>query len=515
MENHMSKDNSLTRRDFMKAAGAASIGLALKSEAAAEEAASPEKRPNILWICTDQQRFDTIAALGNKHIRTPNLDRLVSEGVAFTHAFSQNPVCTPSRASFLTGRYPRTTGARQNGQCIPEDEVLVTKMLADQGYDCGLSGKLHICPCHKRVEHRIDDGYREFHWSHHPHPDWPENEYIQWLESKGHQWKDVYPGPKGKHAYPGVPADLHQTTWCFDKAIDFIKEDRQGPWLMSINCFDPHHPFDPPQEYLDRYDPDTLPDPDYVAGELADKPFFQRIDHDGAYGGMLLGFSKMTPRERREVTAAYYAMIELIDTNVGRILKMLDDTGLRKDTIVIFQSDHGELLGDHGVYLKGPYMYDCSIRVPLIVSWPGHFKNGLRSDAIVELVDLVPTLLTAAEMPIPARVQGESLFDLLTGKADPHKHKDYAYAEYYASQPFHESFPPDPLLTMVRTREHKVVAYHGIEDGELYDLGADPGEHENLWNSSEHTDLKRDLLKKCFDASVLTMDPLPERIAPW
>ena len=506
-------------------------------------------KPNILWICTDQQRYDTISSLGNPHIRTPNIDRLVSEGTAFTHAFCQNPVCTPSRASFLTGRYPRTTRARQNGQCIPADEVLITRILADAGYDCGLAGKLHLSACCRRVEQRIDDGYRVFHWSHHPHPTWPENAYIQWLESKGYKWADVYHPPQGKHAFAGVPAELHQTTWCFDRAIEFISEERQGPWLMSINCFDPHHAFNPPKEYLDRYDPDTVPDPKYRPGELDNKPFYQRIDHDGAYGGKQLGFSKMTPRERREVTAAYYAMIELIDDNVGRILRMLDDTGRRENTIVIFMSDHGEMLGDHGIYLKGPFMYDCAVRVPLIISWPGpsirsatqglrfkhpsvgsatqglRFESGLRSDALVELVDLAPTLLEACDLPVPSRMQGRSFhgictalrpFDRLRAQDEAGSgHRDFVFAEYYSSLTGHERCEPDAFATMIRTRTHKLVAYHGLSEGELYDLDADPDEFDNLWSSPAYSDIRFDLMKQCFDASVFTMDPIPERVAPW
>jgi len=472
-------------------------------------------RPNILWICTDQQRYDTINALGNPYIQTPNLDRLCAEGVVFTNAFAQNPVCTPSRASFLTGRYPRTTRARQNGQCIPPDEVLITKMLADAGYDCGLAGKLHLSACQRRVEQRIDDGYRVFHWSHHPHPDWTENAYIQWLESKGYKWSDVYKGGGGRYAYPGVPAELHQTTWCFDRAIEFIQQDRDGPWCMSINCFDPHHPFDPPQEYLERYDPDALPDPAYQPGELDNKPFYQRIDHDGAYGGMLLAFSKMTPRERREVKAAYYAMIELIDYNVGRIMKMLDDTGRREDTIVIFMSDHGEMLGDHGFFLKGPFMYDCSVRVPLVISWPDNFKSNLRSNALVELVDLVPTLLTATGLPIPTRVQGKSFYDICAGRTDADCHRESVFAEYYVSQPFHRKYKPDPNLTMIRTKRHKLVVYHGMDEGELYDLEADPNEFVNLWDNPDCKDLKFELMKQCFDRSVFSMDPIPERVADW
>lgn len=472
------------------------------------------ERPNILWICTDQQRFDTIAALGNNHIRTPNIDRLVAEGVAFTHAFAQNPVCTPSRASFLTGRYPRTTGARRNGQTIPSDEILISKMLADAGYDCGLSGKLHLAPCQNRVEERIDDGYRVFHWSHHPHPDWKENEYIQWLESKGHSWKDIY-RPNGKRAFGGIPAELHQTTWCCDRAIDFIDAKRQGPWMMSVNIFDPHHPFDPPKEYLDRYDPDALPDPDYKPGELDNKPIFQQIDHNGAYGGTLIGFSKLSPRERREVTAAYYAMIELIDDNVGRLVRHLDATGQRENTIIIFMSDHGELLGDHGIYLKGPHMYDCSIRVPLIFSWPGRFKEGLGSDAMVELVDIVPTLLDSLAIDIPMRVQGRSFYDICTGNADPHDHRNSIYAEYYIGMPFHRELSDKPMVTTVRTRTAKLSSYAGLDIGELYDLAADPGEHDNLWDDARYRDLKMEMLKRCFDASVLTQDPLPAAEADW
>ena len=473
-------------------------------------------RPNILWICTDQQRYDTIACMGNPHIRTPHVDRLAAEGVAFSHAFAQNPVCTPSRASFLTGRYPRTTRARQNGQNIPEDEVLVTRMLAEAGYDCGLSGKLHICAANGRTEHRIDDGYRVFHWSHHPGPDWPDNAYIQWIEAKGHSWDDIYP-PRGQrgHAYAGVPAELHQTTWCAEKAIEFITEERDGPWLFSLNCFDPHHPFDPPKEYLDRYDPDQLPDPKYHPGELDTKPVYQRIDHDGAYGGSGMGFDKLSPRQRREVVAAYYAMVELIDDQVGRLMQALEDTGQRDNTVVIFTSDHGEMLGDHGIFLKGPHMYDCAIRVPLIMSWPARFRKGLVSDALVELVDLAPTLLDACEMPIPARVQGCSLLGICDGTADPHHHKDAVYAEYYNSMPFHNWHEPRPHVTAIRTRTHKLTVAHGLATGELYDLEADPDEVDNLWDSPAHQAVKCGLLRRLLDLAAFTADPIPERIAPW
>ncbi|MBM3474111.1 MAG: DUF4976 domain-containing protein [Armatimonadetes bacterium] len=474
------------------------------------------KPPNILWICTDQQRFDTIHALGNPHIRTPNLDRLVSEGVAFANAYSQSPVCTPSRACFLTGRYPRTTRCRQNGQRIPEDEVLVTRMLAEEGWDCGLVGKLHLAPCEPRVctyEDRIDDGYRVFWWSHHPNPDWPQNDYIDWLARQGVEWDDYYqPVRNGYQTYPGMPSDLHQTTWCAEKTIEFMGEQRDRPWLMSVNPFDPHHPFDPPEEYLKRYDPDAVPAPAYRPGELDNKPGFQRVDHQGAYGGHGPAVAKLTERQQREVVAAYYAMIELIDDQVGRILDALEATGQRENTIILFHSDHGEMLGDHGLLLKGPYFYDCAVKVPLIVSWPGRFEQGLRSDALVELTDLAPTLMEACGLPVPKRMQGRSFLPILTGEADPSRHRDSVYCESYNALTSHG---PSAQATMYFDGRHKLCVYHVTDEGELYDLQNDPQEFVNLWDEPAHKDLKLDLLRRCLHRTALTVDPEPERIAGW
>src|SRR5690554_3302614 len=200
-------------------------------------------RPNILWYCTDQQRYDTICALGNKYIHTPNLDRLTQNGVAFTNTYTQCPVCTPSRATFLTGKYPATHHVQRNGNdYFPSSEVLVTKLMADAGYDCGLIGKLHLSRCDGRTERRPEnDGYRVYKWSHHPNPDYPEgHDYADWLkEEKGVDPIELYRKLSGSVGV-GVPAELHQTTWCSEMAIRFIKEDRKRPWLLSVNPFDPH-----------------------------------------------------------------------------------------------------------------------------------------------------------------------------------------------------------------------------------------------------------------------------------
>jgi arylsulfatase len=467
--------------------------------------------PNILWIIADQQRFDTIQGLNNDHIHTPNLRKFMNESVTFTHAVVQNPVCSPSRASFLSGRYPHTTGLRANGQRIREDEKLVTRILAGNGYTCGLAGKLHLSPCFGgRIENRIDDGYSIFNWSHDLTDQWPgHNMWRVWLEEKGVKWPAQ---PSGVHAW-GVPVDPQytQTAWCSDMAIQFIKGQRKfNPWLMSVNIFQPHHPFWPTKDYLDRYDPDKLPAPAYQQGELDSKPLFQRIDHQGAYGGTAISFAKTDDLTHRKVTAAYYAMIEQVDTEVGRMLKALEDTGQADNTIVIYMSDHGEMLGDHGFYLKGPYFYDCAIRVPLIIRWPKKYKAGLRSDALVEMVDIAPTLLEAAGVPTPSGMVGHSLTPLLTGQTA--KHRDSTYCEHFDSSSLYD---PPPMAACVRTERYKLSYYRNLRTGELYDLQKDPGEVHNLWESPNAKDVREEMTQKLLARMIDTVDPLPGRKSTW
>ena len=486
------------------------------------------QKPNILWICTDQQRWDTLGCYGNAQVRSPNIDRLASEGVLFENAFSQSPVCTPSRASFLTGRYPRTTRTRQNGQDIPADERLISRILADNGYTCGLSGKLHLSACHPSVapdhERRIDDGYAEFHWSHHPAValsptqkgnNWPTNEYNLWLRERGRAYGTT---PVGNSRYVsfGVPEEDHQTTWCAQKAITFIEahEGVERPWMFSVNIFDPHHPFEPPREYLQPYLDrlDEIPLPHHAPGELETKTTVQRIDHEGAYGGHA-GFKwdEMTERDHRMVRAAYWAMCDLIDAQVGRMLEALERTGQRENTIVIFMSDHGELLGDHGIYLKGPYFYEEAIHVPLIMSGPG-FARGKRARGQVELVDIAPTLLEAAGLAREPGMQGQSFLATLTGNEDAGRPD--IYCEYYNAMPWH---PKDvnPQMTMLRTERYKLALSHSNEDAELYDLEADPQEMNNLWHRADLQATKFDLMRRLIDRMAWTVDPLPVRRADY
>ena len=477
-------------------------------------------RPNILWICTDQQRVDTLGAYGNEIVNTPNLDELANKGFVFENCFSQSPVCTPSRASFLTGRYPRTCRTRQNGQDIPEDEILVTRLLAETGYDCGLAGKLHISACNPSVcteiERRINDGYQEFHWSHHDGGGWGlNNEYWQWLSERGFEYEEKA-HPDCDYIKLGMPEELSQSAWCAEKAMEFFdkhKEDEQ-PWLFSVNFFDPHHGFNACEDALKRYEEilEEIPLPEYLDKELDSKPVWQNTDHQGAYNGRSgFEFDKMTEKDHRWIRASYFAMVEVVDRQIGKMLEKLKVNGQLENTIIIFTSDHGEMLGDHGIYLKGPYFYDNLVKVPLLFSMPS-IKSGRRINSLVEMVDIAPTLLEAASLPVAPGMQGKSLLPLLKGDISEDSHRSNVYCEFYGAN---FSYTPHAFTTMVRTKDYKLTVAHKQNTGELYDLQNDPGEVVNLWDNPDYVTPKNEMLIRLCDRMAETVDPLPLRRAVW
>ena len=477
------------------------------------------KQPNILWICTDQQRFDTLGVYGNKFVKTPNLDNLAEEGAIFDNAFSQSPVCSPSRACFLTGRYPVTCRMRQNGADIPDNEVLVTKIFHDNGYRCGLSGKLHIRACNPEsgcttMESRIDDGYDEFHWSHDTGSVWGlNNEYYRWLDEKYGETYVTKPCEKSKFVNYGMPIEKHQSYWCAEKAIDFIYDNVDKPWVFSVNMYDPHHPFDPPRELLDRYMDilDEIPLPIYKDKEWESKTIWQKQDHFGAYNHHAgHAFSEMNDTDHRMQKAAYWAMCDMVDLQVGRMIEALKKSGQYDNTIIVFHSDHGELLGDHGIYLKGPFFYDCSIKVPLIIFWKDKIKSS-RYSQLVELMDLPETLLDLAGLEIPERMQGKSLLNCMTNGKKVH---DDVYSEYLNAMPWHKD--PKAFASMVRTEDYKIVVSHsGNGEGELYDLKADPNELENLFYDERYAQIKSSMYKRLLERWARMIDPLPVRKSDW
>ncbi len=479
--------------------------------------------PNILWICTDQQRYDTIGALGNSFVSTPNIDSLARQGVAFERAYCQSPICTPSRASFLTGMYPSSLRVNRNGNPrFPDFPPLISRRLADRGYVCGLIGKLHLASAYGRIEERADDGYSFWNYSHAPRDDWEHgHDYAEWVRSKGFDLAELTRDPAG------LPAELHQSTWCAEKTIEFIEENRDRNWFASVNIYDPHPPFNPPQEYRDLFDPAQVKPPLFRESDLEQQKKLERIDFQSLAKHPddldirspilpqsptpgLAEADSVGARDAGTLIAAYYAMIKLIDDQLGRIMAALDALDLRQNTVIIFTSDHGETLGDHGLILKGCRFYEGLVRVPLIWSWPDRFLTDLRSDALVELTDIVPTLLGIVGLSAPGYLVGTSLLSILTGEGPPQGQREYVRCEYIDAL----DLPDHSRATMYCDGTYKLVLYHSLGAGELYDLAEDPQEFRNLWDLESATDLRADLIQRAFDATISTLYPGLDRRGP-
>lgn len=461
-------------------------------------------RPNILWYCTDQQRFDTIKALGNPYVDTPNIDKLVESGVAFTHTYCQSPICTPSRSSFLTGLYPaRLHNTRNGNDTFPEFPPLITKLIAESGYRCGNIGKFHLTSSGHRTEPRLDDGMTYWQFSHAPRDDWEEgHHYADWVRERG---GDLDPM---RNSEDRVPPEYHQTTWATECALEFIGIESDAPWLLCVNIYDPHPPFIPPKVYADMFDPNEMPGPYFREEDLENQKKLEAIDFQG---------EALPPEEHdaKRMQAYYYAMIKQIDDQFQRVLEHLEASGQLDNTVIIFTSDHGESLGDHGLLQKGCRFYEGLVRIPLILSWPGKFLQNVQRDALVELLDLTSTIVELAGLEQPAYMQGKSLIPLLTDATQTDEHREFVRSEYFdALDPFFTD-GVGAFATMYRNRKYKLSIYHGHDIGELYDLEQDPWEFNNLWDNPDYAEVKAELVYKSFDAHVvLTTDVGSKRVAP-
>ena len=490
-----------------------------------------KRRPNILFLCTDQQRGDSLHCTGAQWAVTPNLDKLARDGALFQNCYVQNPVCSPSRATLFTGKYVASHGLHANGVPLPAHQKMFTRILASAGYDCGMIGKQHLYPCDTwQTEPRRDDGYRVFEWSHGPNHRALENDYHRWLRKTcPHVYAEVFPdncanestayGNKAKTGTPidHVPTKAHYSHWVAERAIDFINHQRDTGtgFCLVTNFFDPHHPFGAPREFRDKIDTEAIPEPKTREGELKDKPREQAWYSEKSYGGTAPGFNEYTDEEIREIRAQYWAMIAMIDFEIGRILAALDVAGLAEDTLVVFSSDHGEMLGNHQQLLKGPQLYDDLTRVPLIARWPGRVLPGTNIEELVQWVDLPATFLDAAGCE-RGQFQGNSLLPLMSGKRDGWR--NWALCEYRDS-----GFSTDPqiMTTMLRSDQWKLIIWHGDpatgsqRDGELYDLSVDPGELNNLFHNPEYIELRRHLKGRLLDVMAESEDRTVPRLRDW
>lgn len=371
--------------------------------------------PNILLLFTDQQRADTIGALGNPVIRTPHLDRLAREGTAFTAAYTPSPVCVPARCSLLYGRYPHRTGCTDNGDPMPDDRPSLMQALAGLGYRTHGIGKMHFTP-----DGQAGRGFAGRERQEELVPRVEDDDYLQFLRAAG--FDHVYDpfGQRGEMYYvpqpAQMPARLHGTQWVGDRAVRFIEQaERSRPFFLMASFIHPHPPFSPPTPWNKLYRAALVPLPRCPLGYEALHTYANR--HQNRYKYRDAGYDANLVRAMR---AYYYACVSFIDYQVGRIIEALEASGRLDETLVLFTSDHGEFLGDYGCFGKRS-MLDAAARVPMLVRYPRRFAGG-RCDLPVSLVDVMPTMLAAAGGDAAGLdLDGSDLADVA---GDPEAHTD-------------------------------------------------------------------------------------------
>lgn len=521
-------------------------------------------RPNILFIHTDEQRVDSLGCYGNETVSTPAIDRLSETGVTFDEGHCTHPLCSPSRASLLTGRYPSANGVWRNGIPLDEaEETTIAQLLNDAGYETGLVGKAHFTPyngdpaVHAESVHTrsVDDDECWEYWEEFSGPYYGFEDvrmtlfhgplertgghYGLWLENNHADSKHLFEqsealadtDPALNSWKSAVPLELHSSTWVADQTIDFIENsDDESPFFAWVGFPDPHFPYNPPEPYCHRYEPDDVPLPDDPNGEVwenRDVPRYIEYHLDEKYG---VDFRELDESQQREIVAHTYAMVDLVDDSVGRILDALEDAGRDENTVVVFTSDHGDWLGDHGLFQKGvPHTRDLT-RIPWIVRWPDVSIPGRRVDSPTSQVDLVPTLLDAAGVDVPYGVQGESLRPVLSGEKESvrpfayveHRHEGYRRDSNLVRNPRDDTSggamqdiinwsAEDIHIKTIYADDHRLSYVTGVpqEYGELFDHREDPHEMENLWDTSRVK--KREMMDHLVDALIHAQDPLPER----
>ncbi len=467
-------------------------------------------QPNILLIMTDQQRYDSLGCYGFEAGHTPNLDALAAEGAVFERCYINNPICTPSRASLMTGQHLPGHGVYKLYDVLPDDQVLFTEHLRRVGYHTALFGKLHVSSTHYEAEQRHpNDGFDVYEWCLEGplRMDSPFHGYRKWLEQ-------VDPAFCGRLRREGravlhIPQHLHMTHWAAERTIDYVRarSDAEQPFFCMMSVFDPHNPYeDHPLEMRDLIDANAMPDPLIVEGELEGKPAALRRESGASYLGDFANFSL---DDLREMRLGYHASIALVDQEVGRVLNALEDAGIAENTLVIFTSDHGDMLGDHQLLVKGAFFFDPNVRVPLLMRWPARFEGNHRVRSLVQPHDLAATILSAAGLPPEDLAQimpeSRSLLKLASGEVDPIR--DYAVCCYRNSGLTygHGYWDPPIHATMFRDERYKVNVYHapgfgaGPIEGELYDMVEDPAEIYNLWDDAGMAAVRQTLIERLAD----------------
>jgi arylsulfatase len=450
---------------------------------------SDRKKPNIILLMTDQQRIDTVHSFGYDHMITPNLDNLSRRGIRFTNNFACGATCIASRAAMFTGMYPHNTGVYSFNPWAHHRSWVHD--LADVGYHCVNIGKMHIDPkydayaFHERVV--VENPSR-------PTTAWGEvdDEWGKFLSLYGHERigsrhkTDPEWGKKYQAEAWHLDEQFHPDVFIGSQALGWIfRHKPEKPVFLQIGFTGPHEPYDPLSRHLELYRDKEVPTPYLKENELDEKPIQQRahqdfnarFDHECRID-MEHASSEDIVRMRRH----YYANVTTIDEKIGEVLDALEKHGYLDNAVVIFTSDHGDMLGEHQLTYKW-FMYDSCVHVPLIIWDTTKEDTPAIVDELVSHIDIGPTILEAAQVSAPQWLEGCSLWNSI---------KEEQQGERYV-------FCEDNYLTMIRGKKYKLVYYTFQEDdGELYDVENDPHELTNLFHHSKYQEIKRELEKKMF-----------------
>lgn len=460
-----------------------------------EKKHSEKQRPNLLFIMTDQQRFDAMSCMGNTVLETPNMDRLAREGVMFLNAYSANPVCVPSRAVFLTGLSSVNTTVVSNGDYMNEDVPDVPtfdRILKQQGYAAEYYGKWHtpyqFTDCYDNTVNPIGNHYGVPHII---------TAYKEWLTSKGVEDKkpgqgelysgrnqrpytpveldynydmaDAPPAEKSKvdgkqstqYGKVDLPPDISYSAYNTEQTLDALERMKDGPFTLTCSFDPPHPPMVVQEPYFSMYPPELIPVPESIDDPMKGSPYQARMNGKDEW-------RYRVPENIQDMRSIYYGMVREIDDRVGAILDKLDELGLAENTLVIFTSDHGEMLGDHGLHSKSMF-YEGAVHVPLLMRFPGRIPEGTVVGAPVSTMDVCPTILDYMGAPAP-ETDGISLRTFVEGKAVEHDVVCYSTG---SREPNY----------MIRSGNLKLMVAGNAQDQSidaLYDMEADPLELRNL-----------------------------------
>ena len=458
-----------------------------------------EDRPNIILIITDQQRYDTIGALGFPHVDTPNLDRLVKEGVAFTHSFITAPSCVPSRASLFNGYYPHTTGILKNGDSWRRSWV---EQLAVAGYHCVNIGKMHTVPFETPLgfdERYVVENKDRFLEDRYYFDEWDKALAAHGLVKQQralYRLRNDYRERLGAFEWE-LPEELHSDMFVGNMASWWIdRYPKTEPLFLEIGFPGPHPPYDPVPRYAEPYLDKDLPILEVSEDDLNAQPraltamrhHNYEVDHDS-----IVHLMNPTPEQRFRQRAHYLANITMIDEKIGQVLDSLGRKGYLENAIVFFTSDHGDCLGDHGHSQKWT-MYDTITRVPTVVWAPGRFTGGKRIGALYQMMDIGPTILDLAGIPAPESFEAVSFLPALNGSPNGSQEthgRDFVFAEHGRDGILQNT----SLMTMIRSTNWKLVHFTDDTFGQLFNLSEDPQETCNLWSDPGAASQKRELLE--------------------